>query len=260
MSTQSASVQRTLQRAVLIPVIGAVIVAAVFLAIIDRLLSETERLRHTDEVIATAEQIRQLAVDMETGLRGYLLSRDRRFLGPYDQASRAFPPLLHNLEALVQDNPEQARRVRLIAADLAEWQRFADQSLRSEAAERELLVGKVLMDRIRADHEQFLAVERALSVERDQQVRATTIIAIGSTVAGVMLAAVVLTLFIRRELRGISTGYEAALAAAEQSALAKDRMLATVSHELRTPLTSILGWTTLIRSQAIDPEMAQAGL
>ena len=69
-----------LRRAVLLPVIGAAIIGAIFLAIIQQLLTESERLRHTEEVIATAEQIRELAVDMETGVRGYLLTHDRRFL------------------------------------------------------------------------------------------------------------------------------------------------------------------------------------
>lgn len=34
----------------------------------------------------------------------------------------------------------------------------------------------------------------------------------------------------------------------------KDEFLATLSHELRTPLNSIIGWTELIRSEAISPE------
>jgi signal transduction histidine kinase len=33
----------------------------------------------------------------------------------------------------------------------------------------------------------------------------------------------------------------------------KDEFLATLSHELRTPLNAILGWTRLLRSQAVQP-------
>ena len=33
----------------------------------------------------------------------------------------------------------------------------------------------------------------------------------------------------------------------------KDEFLATLSHELRTPLNAILGWTKLLRSNAVPP-------
>jgi signal transduction histidine kinase len=37
---------------------------------------------------------------------------------------------------------------------------------------------------------------------------------------------------------------------------AKDVFLASVSHELRTPLNAILGWTHVLASGKIDPQMA----
>ncbi|HEY0384363.1 MAG TPA: ATP-binding protein, partial [Pyrinomonadaceae bacterium] len=42
---------------------------------------------------------------------------------------------------------------------------------------------------------------------------------------------------------------------AEESNRMKDEFLATVSHELRTPLTSIFGWSRLLSSGTLDPEM-----
>jgi signal transduction histidine kinase/ActR/RegA family two-component response regulator len=39
---------------------------------------------------------------------------------------------------------------------------------------------------------------------------------------------------------------------AEESNHAKDEFMATLSHELRTPLNSIVGWTTLLKSGALD--------
>ena len=111
-SAPTKFVQRTLKRAVLLPVIGATIVGIVFLTIIGRLLSETNRLNHSQEVIVCAEQIRQLAVDMETGQRGYLLSNDRRFLEPYNRALTAMPRLVDRLDRLASDNPQQHLMLR----------------------------------------------------------------------------------------------------------------------------------------------------
>ncbi|MEO6418620.1 MAG: ATP-binding protein [Polyangiaceae bacterium] len=42
---------------------------------------------------------------------------------------------------------------------------------------------------------------------------------------------------------------------AEQTSLAKDEFFATISHELRTPLNAVLGWTQLLRTQDLEPDM-----
>ncbi|HEY8133133.1 MAG TPA: ATP-binding protein [Thermoanaerobaculia bacterium] len=260
MSSPSASVERTLRRAVLLPVVGAVVIGAVFLVVIQQLLTESERLRHTEEVIATAEQIRELAVDMETGMRGYLLTHDRRFLAPYERASTALPALLAHLDSLVVDNEQQRPRALTIRQHINDWQRFAVSNMRSADPVQGLMPGKTLMDRVRSDHDQFLQAERALSIQRAGRVRRATIAAVAAIVALAVLGGAILTMFIRRQLRAISIEYETALKAEEQLVLAKDRMLATVSHELRTPLTSILGWTTLLRSLGADAETTQLAL
>ena len=253
-------VQRTLRRAIFLPVIGAVLIGAVFLIMIQRLLWESDRLNRSEEVITSAEQIRQLAVDMETGVRGYFLSNDRSFLEPYDRASRAIPPLLIRLDGLVADNPIQRRRLKLIAADVAEWQRHADQMIRSHAVKQELEVGKSLMDRVRRDFAEFLEAEHALSVQRARRVRTTTVGVVLITILLAAIAATVLVIFIRRDLRDLSKRYESALESSEHAATVKDRLLAAVSHELRTPLTSILGWSTLLRSHSADEETTRLAL
>jgi signal transduction histidine kinase len=256
MSPQSASVERTLRRAVLLPIAVAALIPAVFLTLIMRLLGQTELLRHTEEVIVTAEQSRQLAVDMETGQRGFLLTRERRFLEPYDRAVVNLPGVIARLKQLVADNPEQLQRVSVIERDIAEWQRSL-----SGDDQRDLDRSKSLMDGIRARHDEFLAVEHTLSQSRTERVHQTTRVTIGVTIALAIVAGAVLVVFTRRQLRQVSVAYEGALAAAETAATAKDRMLAAVSHELRTPLTSILGWTVLLRrEQEADADLTEMAL
>src|SRR5262249_37642405 len=57
------------------------------IALGDQLLDDTAALG------ATGRDISRLMVDQETGLRGYALSGDERFLGPYDSARRSIDPL-----------------------------------------------------------------------------------------------------------------------------------------------------------------------
>ncbi len=65
--------------------------------------------KHTYEVIDDAKEILASAVDMETGMRGYLLAGKDEFLGPYKQGKQNFFQQLAVLKATVNDNPAQVK-------------------------------------------------------------------------------------------------------------------------------------------------------
>ena len=64
---------------------------------------------HTNEVIRTAEKIEKIAVDMETGERGFILTGEKSFLEPYTIGYRAYEKVLKELLLLVNDNPNQIK-------------------------------------------------------------------------------------------------------------------------------------------------------
>ncbi|HET9853412.1 MAG TPA: CHASE3 domain-containing protein, partial [Methylomirabilota bacterium] len=62
---------------------------------------------HTHEVMTQLEQVVSTLEDAETGQRGYLLTGERVYLEPYEQALSRIPGQLERLRALTIDNPPQ---------------------------------------------------------------------------------------------------------------------------------------------------------
>jgi PAS domain S-box-containing protein len=62
---------------------------------------------HTERVRFEIGHVLQLLTDVETGIRGYALSRDQQFLDPYHAAVTLLPQALSNLKQMIADNPVQ---------------------------------------------------------------------------------------------------------------------------------------------------------
>ena len=77
---------------------------------------------HTHEVIQESMEIEAAAVDMETGLRGYLLAGNDECLRPYKQGKKQFERLVTNLKEVVNDNPAQVSLLGDLELTIEEWQ------------------------------------------------------------------------------------------------------------------------------------------
>jgi signal transduction histidine kinase/DNA-binding response OmpR family regulator/CHASE3 domain sensor protein len=77
-----------------------------------------ERVKHTYQVLNKVETLQKLLGDMETGRRGFRSTSDRRFLQPYETASRSIGPALAVLQNLISDNSAQVERVGRIETDI----------------------------------------------------------------------------------------------------------------------------------------------
>ena len=76
---------------------------------------------HTHEVVATAKEILAYAVDMETGMRGYLLAGEKDFLEPYNNGKSEFFDHLQTLQKKVNDNPAQVKRLGEAKTIIQNW-------------------------------------------------------------------------------------------------------------------------------------------
>ncbi|MFN7135741.1 MAG: CHASE3 domain-containing protein, partial [Myxococcales bacterium] len=92
---------------------------------------------HTDRVIGSAAQVQKVLLDLETGLRGYLLTGDEQFLEPYHHGREVVDQRLEDFAELVADNPAQVDRIVELGTTFGEWLAYAEQALqRAGGAER----------------------------------------------------------------------------------------------------------------------------
>src|SRR5438105_2276114 len=82
-----------------------------------RSLQTADRARSgSTSALTTANQLEQSVLDLETGLRGYLLAGRPVFLQPYRAALRRYPVLARQLEAATAGDPVAHRYSTSIAA------------------------------------------------------------------------------------------------------------------------------------------------
>jgi CHASE3 domain sensor protein len=116
---------RLLSRNLKLPLLGGLFGAVVFVGLILFLLSTIGWVEHTDRVTRSASELQRRGIDMETGLRGFLLTGDETFLEPYQSALPRLKPDTDALRRLVSDNSQQVERVDRIASLQDAWNEFA---------------------------------------------------------------------------------------------------------------------------------------
>jgi len=165
-------------------VIGSFGITAVLMAVgfmvyrsITTLIADTAWVNHTHDVIGTLNEISSLLKDAETSQRGYLITGQLAYLGPYQKALPRIETCLAKIKGLTADNSLQ--QVRAIALQSAIQTRMASlretlllRQLRGfEAAQRRVLSGegKREMDRVRALIDEMSGEERHLLKQRSHQ-------------------------------------------------------------------------------------------
>ena len=83
------------------PIVACLLLAGVLVWQINGSNRTVQSIRNSDDTIAVAIQIEKLIVDEETGLRGYQITGDRRFLEPYNQAAAPMAQAVAELGNLV---------------------------------------------------------------------------------------------------------------------------------------------------------------
>lgn len=137
---------------------------------------------HTYNVLGKAQDIVASAVDMETGMRGYLLAGKEEFLEPYNRGEQQAYKRIRALQETVSDNPGQVARLGEVESTLREWQSNVTEptiELRREIGHAKTMDdisdlvaearGKTYFDKFRSQIATFIEREQKLLVEREQK-------------------------------------------------------------------------------------------
>ncbi|GHB87089.1 response regulator [Persicitalea jodogahamensis] len=143
---------------------------------IRNLLASADLVNHTNLVLNELNTLTSALKDGEAGQRGYLLTRDRRYLSPYQEARALTLETGRRVEALTSDNAGQRTDADTLRS-LAE-KRFAilqqviqkyNRTGRTEVTDLE--AGRLTMDRIGAVTERMAAREQILLASRTDELK-----------------------------------------------------------------------------------------
>ncbi|HEY9603688.1 MAG TPA: CHASE3 domain-containing protein, partial [Allocoleopsis sp.] len=95
--------RRRLALALALPLVLMSLLAALLIGQIVSLTSVMQWVNHSDRVIAQANLTEKLFIDMETGVRGYLVTGNSEFLQPYNLARSSLDDNFDQLNHLISD-------------------------------------------------------------------------------------------------------------------------------------------------------------
>ncbi|WP_249584175.1 response regulator [Pseudomonas viridiflava] len=205
--------RKLLGRNVGLPLGVGVLSAVFFILLISYLLSAIQWVEHTDRVINNTNRSMKLSIDMETGMRGFLLTGDQHFLDPYEVAKPLLTAELQGLQALVEDNPTQLDRFRRLLTLQEEWNAFALEmiKLRRENGDYQTPVlagrGKRITDQIRTEYDQAVEMEQQLRLTRNAEVTRSTVMSVALYLVFVVIVSGILAWVGRRDLMALSDTY-----------------------------------------------------
>lgn len=207
------SFKRVLARNVTLPLAIGVVSVAIFLLIVSYLLSMLQMVERSEHVIRQANEVAKLAVDQESGIRGFLLTGDETFLSPYTISLAKSGPAMQALLKLSEHDPAQVARLRQIVGLQEQWQLYARDAIAVRRADGDIVSfvssrrGKMIFDEVREQFSQFLAIEQRLLLARNDNAQQVTRIGVGIYLFVSLALAGMVAWFGRRDLLRLSGAF-----------------------------------------------------
>ena len=301
-------------RMVVASTVVALLVAAVFVGLIlalSALRAATEEEARSKDVSVATLELENLVLDVDAGLRGYVLTGKLEFLTTYHAARPKLQGRIKHLERLAARDSAQLPRVRALTAQIRRYlNEYADPVIGfaqtgSLAAGRDATAteGMRRIEEIRGRFDEFRTAEDELAASRARSAADKSEQATAFGIAGLALSALFIVAFAAYLARSIARPVREAAAGATELAggnfsirlretapgevgeltrafnetaerleeartelehqnarlrendRLQSELVNTVSHELRTPLAGVRGFTSLLLTREVEPEV-----
>jgi signal transduction histidine kinase len=184
----------------------AIVIGTAFgflLVAITDLRESTKLARDTQDELIAADELETLVIDLETSVRGYVITGEERFLEPWNEGRAAFPTTAMTLERSVSEDRSEVGPVRTIVQGIASYIRdyatpLVNAVRRGDTAARSVAVtaeGKRRIDALRAEFEAFSASERNLLAERQSEADVAARRAVAAGLVGLAGSILIVLLF-----------------------------------------------------------------
>lgn len=213
------TVQQTKRRlawSALLPIIGIILISTFFARRVSELLNLSRWVTHSEEVHAQIEEQQKLMVDMETGVRGYLLTGDDVFLEPFKAARNLQKKQLEALGRLIADNSLQVKRTQTLGVLTSQWIERAESDLahyyRQKSFEKnDLRDRKKLMDEIRSVINEMVNEEERLIKNRRNEIESRIRASVRFAILGIIALGFGLAFYGTKLITLVSRNYEVIL-------------------------------------------------
>jgi PAS domain S-box-containing protein len=220
------------------------------------LLSESQALNNTNQLIARFSRTQRLFIDLETGVRGYQITGSQDFLQPYREAQQLITPTLDELNQQIGDtSPEQAQLVMSLRNDYKRWESFVEKAFLSKQKGNDTQIlalniqGKQQMDLIRASITKMQERLRAERTQRSQSIEQTVPISLTIIIGTFLGGAGFLAVLSRNQLRFLSQKYEDSLTSIRNQAGALEA--GEIRYRSLIEAISEIVWSTDVDGQVV---------
>ena len=168
------------------------------------------RVEQYDQIIDNAQRIQMFMVDMETGLRAYVITEQPQFLEPYENAQQLLEKCFAELGMQLKDKPVATKILEKTIAQSKVWREYAEEvkAKVGHAEEAKSLVmtghGKEIMDQLRGSVDQLIGAETDLRKQQSQTAHVTATVVLCTSMGLCLLIGILAAYLVRRQLFAVA--------------------------------------------------------